>query len=67
MYRNQTNFASWNEAALLLDDGVGQLQFVARKVGLTSESEFVNIERISLTRGEDCAMSQADSGELNCS
>jgi hypothetical protein len=63
MYQNQTNFTSWNEAALLLDDGVGQLKFVARKVGLTTGSEFVNIDRIALTEGKYCASSQKDNGE----
>jgi hypothetical protein len=61
MYQNQTNFISWNEAAFLLDDGVRQLKFVARKVGITSGSEFVNIERITLTAGKDCVLLQSES------
>jgi hypothetical protein len=59
MYKNQTNIASWNQAAFLLSDGVGRLKFVARKVGISSESEFINIERVMLTAGEDCVVVQS--------
>jgi hypothetical protein len=62
MYQNQTNFTSWDLTGFLLEGGVGQLKFVARKVGVTSESEFVNIDRITLTAGDDCSQFIAKPG-----
>lgn len=54
MYHDQKNFTSWNPAAFLLKGGVGQLKFIARKVGVTSDTDFMYIDRISLTTDGDC-------------
>jgi hypothetical protein len=54
MHQNQTNLTSWNQAAFMMADGVRQIKFVARKVGITEESEFVNIDRITLTTDAAC-------------
>jgi MAM domain, meprin/A5/mu len=47
-YSNQSSAGAWNEAVVLLSDGLTRLVFVAVKTGVTVDRPFVAVDRISL-------------------
>jgi MAM domain, meprin/A5/mu len=54
-YSNQSTRGAWNEAVVLLEDGVTRLVLAAHKTGFTVDRPFVAIDRISLAPYATCA------------
>lgn len=53
-FSDQENLGEWSLADASLTNGVAQLRFTATKIGVTSDSPFVNIDHINLVSSIDC-------------
>lgn len=47
-YNNQTNASDWNTASITLNNPLGQLMFVAKKIGYSANISYVAIRRLEI-------------------